>query len=62
MVGFAAQVDQIGLTTGQANVGLAGLAGAVDDTADDRHVERFQDILQALFQGIDRGDHIEILA
>jgi len=53
MVGEAAQIDLVRAVTaaGEADVGLARVARAVDDAADHRHGERRRDVLDALVAG-----------
>jgi hypothetical protein len=43
---------------GEADVGLACFAGAVDDAADDRHGERRRDVREALLEPLDRLDDL----
>jgi len=64
VVGEAADVDLVGAVAaaGEADVGLARLARAVDDAADDRQGERRRDVREALLESLDGLDDLELLA
>src|SRR5208282_536696 len=64
VVGQAGDVDLMGVVAaaGETDIGLARLARAVDDAADDRERYRRGDVRQALLQHLDRLDDLEILA
>ena len=64
VVGEAADVDLVGAVAaaGEADVGLARLARAVDDAADDRDGQRRRDVREALLEPLDRLDDLEMLA
>src|SRR6516164_832241 len=64
VVGEAADVDLVGVVAaaGEADVGFAGFARAVDDTADDRHGQGRRDVREALLEPLDRFDDLELLA
>ncbi len=47
---------------GEADIGLARLAGAVDDAADDRERHRRGDVREPLLQHLDGLDDVEFLA
>src|SRR5205085_12387975 len=48
--------------TGEADVGFARLARAVDDAADDRDGDRRRDVREALFEALDGLNDLELLA
>ena len=50
-----------GAAAGDADVGLARLAGAVDDAAEHRERQRHADMLEPLLERLDGADHIEAL-
>ena len=55
VVGEAADVELVGAVAaaGEADIGLARLARAVDDTADDRHLQWRRDVREALLEPLD---------
>ena len=64
MVGEAADVDLVGAVAaaGEADVGLARFARAVDDAADRRKGQGRRDVREALFEPLDGLDDLELLA
>jgi hypothetical protein len=48
------------LAGGNADVGLAGLAGSVDDAAHDRHLDRQVELLQRLLGLLGHGDDVDL--
>ena len=64
VVGEAADIDLVGAVAaaGEADIGLARLARAVDDAADHRHRQRRRDVREALLEPLDGLDHLELLA
>jgi hypothetical protein len=63
MVGKTANVDLVGAVAaaGEADVGLARLARAVDDLADHRQGERRRDVREAFLELLDGLDDLELL-
>ena len=63
MVGHARQIDHVlaVAAAGDADVGLARFAGAVDDAAEHRERHRRADMLQPLLERLDGADHVEAL-
>src|SRR4029453_3401975 len=64
MVGDARQIDHVLAlaAAGDPNVGLTCFTRTVDDTAEPRERHRCLDVLQPLFEGLDRADDVEALA
>src|SRR6185295_13455072 len=64
MIGDSRQIDHVLAlaAAGDADVGLARLAGAVDDAAEHRERHRRADVGEALFQLLDGADDVEALA
>ena len=64
MVGDARQIDHVLAlaAAGDADVGLARLARAVDDAAEHRERHRRLDVLQPLLERLDGADDVEALA
>src|SRR3989338_7366121 len=59
---LAVNIEQARVAAGDADRGGARLAGAVDATADDGHVQRLADVVESRLEGVDRGDDVEFLA
>ena len=64
VVGEAADVDLVGAVAaaGEADVGFARFARAVDDAADHRKGQGRRDVREALFEPLDDLDDLELLA
>ena len=64
VVGDAVDIHEVGVVAaaGEADVGLPGLAGSVDDTTDDRERQGRGDVLQPVLQHLHRPDDGERLA
>src|SRR3546814_18607043 len=63
MIGDARQIDHVlaRAAAGEADIGLARFAGAVDDAAQNRKRYRRADMLEPLLKLFDRADHVEAL-
>src|SRR3546814_4316452 len=63
MIGDARQIDHVlaRAAAGEADIGLARFAGAVDDAAQHRKRHRRADMLEPLLKLFDRADHVEAL-
>src|SRR3546814_8467003 len=61
VVGDAREIDHVGAVAaaGDADIGLARLAGAVDDAAEHRPAHRRADVLEALLQFLDGADDVD---
>src|SRR6185436_20508096 len=64
MVGDAGQIDHVlaVAAAGEADIGLARLARAVDDAAEDRKRHRCADVGEPLLERLDGADDVEALA
>ena len=64
MIGQPAEIDLMCAVAaaGKTDVGLARLAGPIDDTADDRNRQRRRYMGEALLEPFDRLDHFELLS
>src|SRR5580704_14037540 len=64
VVGEAADIDLMGAVAaaGEADIGLARLARAVDDAADHRERERCRDVREPFLEALDGLDDLELLA
>src|SRR5690606_27097998 len=64
VIGHARKVDHVfaRAAAGDADVGLARFAWAVDDAAEHRERERRLDVLEPLLERLDGLDHVEALA
>ena len=64
VIGHAGDIDLMRAVAaaGEADVGLARLAGAVDDAADDRERDRRRDVGEALLERRHGLDDVELLA
>jgi hypothetical protein len=63
VVSQAADIDLMRAVAaaGEADIGLARLARAIDDAADDRDRQRRRDVGKPLLEPLDRLDHLELL-
>src|SRR3546814_17155756 len=63
MIGDARQIDHVlaRAAAGEADIGLARFAGAVDDAAQHRKRHRRADMLEPPLKLFDRADHVEAL-
>ena len=64
VIGHAGHIElmRAATTTRQPDIGLTGLAGTIDDTADDRHRHRNVDMFQPFLDCLHGADHVELLA
>ena len=64
VVGDAGEIDHVlaFAAAGQADIGLACFAGAIDNAAEHRERHRGIDVLQAFFERLHRADDIKALS